>query len=189
MAVLQLHTQAGCGLAIGRYPRFRYNAAGGSGLASLGEPDAAGWQAIQFDPLSLRIPPLDWRTTRFLGLPLPPGLQIAVIPERLDGRVQRATGEIRLDFRARFRFSLLAAYRAPDLQVAVELSTETAGGVRHQVRGERLDGRGGALLVGIAVVPATGETWLDRFLGLPDEALALLRCRLLAPTLSDSPGP
>jgi hypothetical protein len=27
-------------------------------------------------------------------------------------------------------------------------------------------------------VEPTGEAWLDRFLGLPDEALAVLRCRL-----------
>jgi hypothetical protein len=39
------------------------------------------------------------------------------------------------------------------------------------------DGRG--VLVGVAVVEPTGEGWLDRFLGLPDEALAVLRCRLL----------
>jgi len=36
-------------------------------------------------------------------------------------------------------------------------------------------------LVGLATVPATGEGWLDRFLQLPDEALAVLRCRLQAP--------
>jgi hypothetical protein len=34
------------------------------------------------------------------------------------------------------------------------------------------------VLVGVAVVEPTGEAWLDRFLGLPDEALAVLRCRL-----------
>ena len=39
------------------------------------------------------------------------------------------------------------------------------------------DGRG--VLVGTATVEPTGEAWLDRFLGLPDEALAMLRCRLV----------
>jgi hypothetical protein len=29
-------------------------------------------------------------------------------------------------------------------------------------------------------VKPTGEAWLDRFLGLPDEALAVLRRRLVA---------
>jgi len=35
-----------------------------------------------------------------------------------------------------------------------------------------------ALLVGVATVDPSGDPWLDRFLGLPDEALALLRCQL-----------
>jgi hypothetical protein len=49
------------------------------------------------------------------------------------------------------------------------------------VRGTPLDGEGRGVLVGIATVPPTGEAWLDRFLQLPDEALAVLRCRLLPP--------
>jgi hypothetical protein len=28
------------------------------------------------------------------------------------------------------------------------------------------------------MVPPSGDAWLDRFLGLPDEALAVLRCRI-----------
>ena len=42
------------------------------------------------------------------------------------------------------------------------------------------------LLVETARVPPSGEGWVDRFLGLPDEALALLRCRFhnLEPTPS-----
>jgi hypothetical protein len=35
------------------------------------------------------------------------------------------------------------------------------------------------MLVGVALVPLTGEGWLDRFLGLPGEALAVLCCQLL----------
>jgi hypothetical protein len=178
MAGLLLRTEAGCGLTIGRYPRFAYNAAGGGGLGSLGAADSAGWQSLDFDPSGLAIPPLDFRTTRFLGLPLPPCLRIEVVPDQLQGRGQLASGQLELRFRARFRFSLLASYRAPDLLVDVQLSTELASGARQQLRGQRLDARGEALLVGVAQVPPTGEAWYDRFLGLPDEALALLRCRL-----------
>ena len=38
--------------------------------------------------------------------------------------------------------------------------------------------------MGVAQVLPSGEGWVDRFLGLPDEALALLRCRFhnLEPT-------
>jgi hypothetical protein len=34
------------------------------------------------------------------------------------------------------------------------------------------------VLVGIATVAPSGEGWVDRFLQLPDEALAVLRCQL-----------
>ena len=59
------------------------------------------------------------------------------------------------------------------------LQTEMAQGQRHHAQGKRIGANGEALLVGIATVPPTGDGWLDRFLGLPDEALALLRCRLI----------
>jgi hypothetical protein len=34
------------------------------------------------------------------------------------------------------------------------------------------------MLVGTALIEPTGEAWFDRFLGLPDEALAVLECQL-----------
>jgi hypothetical protein len=56
--------------------------------------------------------------------------------------------------------------------VVSRVSTRSSGATA------RLDGEGRGVLVGLAAVPATGAGWLDRFLLLPDEALALLRCRL-----------
>jgi hypothetical protein len=179
-AALQLTTLAGCGLAIGGYPRFGYNASGGGGTGRLEPPDDAGRQALGFDPQQLQIPPLDGRSTRLLGLPLPPGLSIAIVPEQLAGHWQPASGQLQLRFRARFRFRLGGLYQAPDLRIDTELSTEPLQSRRHRVAGRRLDGQGEALLVGVALVPPSGDPWLDRFLGLPDEALALLRCRLQA---------
>jgi hypothetical protein len=184
MAELTLQTLAGCGLAIGAYPRFRYDARGGGGLGELTAADPAGigiapgTGSLCFDPAGLMIPPLDWRTTRFLGLPLPPGLAITIHPERLEGRIDRATGAMELQFDARFRFAIGALYRAPDLIVATTLSTGPVQGRRHRASGQPLDGDGLALLVGVASIAPSGDRWLDRFLGLPDEALALLRCRL-----------
>ena len=40
------------------------------------------------------------------------------------------------------------------------------------------EGTNTGVLVGAAVIEPTGEAWLDRFLGLPDEALAVLECQL-----------
>ncbi len=187
MAELTLQTLAGCGLAIGAYPRFRYDARGGGGLGVLTAADPVGTDSdtgpgtgtLRFDPAGLRIPPLDWRTTRFLGLPLPPGLAIAIQPERLEGRIDAATGAMELQFDARFRFAIGSLYRAPDLIVATTLSTGPVQGRRHRASGQPLDGDGRALLVGVATIAPSGDPWLDRFLGLPDEALALLRCRLM----------
>jgi hypothetical protein len=175
---LALATEAGCALAIGPFPRFRYDGSGGGGLARAAEPLAEGWQALVFDPASLLIPPLNSRTTRLLGLPLPPGLQIAIQPQRLEGRWHPPSGAVELTFLARFQLLLAARPVAPDLIVATQLVTDAATGRRHQVRGKALDDQGRGVLVGIATVPPTGEGWLDQFLGLPDEALAVLRCRI-----------
>jgi hypothetical protein len=173
---LQLTTLEGCGLAIGRYPRFRYDGRGGGGLGRLGPENADGLRPLTFDPAGLQIPPLCSRTTRVLGLPLPPGLAIAIHPEQLAGTLNPSSGELRLQFRSRFRFSI-GAYTAPDLVIDCSLQSGAVQGVRHQASGSPLGASGEAFLVGMAVVQPCGEAWLDRFLGLPDEALALLRCR------------
>jgi hypothetical protein len=180
VATVELTTQAGCALVIGRYPRFSYDANGGGGRAQQGPCDADGWQALVFDPASLVIPELNWRTTRFLGLPLPPGLAIAVLPEQLQGRWQPTSGAVQLRFRARFRFKLAAQVAAPDLIVDTQLVTASVQGQRHRGQGQPLNAGGEALLVGVATVQPSGEPWFDRFLGLPDEALALMRCRITA---------
>ncbi len=189
MAELTLQTLAGCGLAIGAYPRFRYDARGGGGPGELSAADPTGSGSLRFDPAGLRIPPLDWRSTRFLGLPLPPGLAITIHPGRLEGVVDAAGGAMALHFEARFRFAIGNLYRAPDLIVATTLGTGPVQGRRHQASGQPLDGDGRALLVGVASIAPSGDPWLDRFLGLPDEALALLRCRLApqAPEAQDLP--
>ncbi|MEB3334196.1 MAG: hypothetical protein VKP70_04355 [Cyanobacteriota bacterium] len=174
---MALATEAGCALAIGPYPRFLYNGAGGGGRATA-TPLAEGWQALRFDPTTLSIPALCSRTTRFLRLPLPPGLRIAIQPQRLEGRWHPATGAADLTFLASFALQLAGRPVAPDLIVATQLVTHAVGGRRHQVRGIPLDGEGRGVLVGLARVAPTGAGWVDRFLGLPDEALAVLRCQL-----------
>ena len=184
---LQLITEAGCGLAIGPYPRFGYNARGGGGEASLGALDGGGWQPVDFDPSQLSIPALTWRNTRILGMPLPPGLTIAIEPEQLAGQWHPSSGEVQLNFCSRFYFSMAGLYKAPPLIVQTRLHTETAQGNRHHGRGKRMGTNGQAMLVGVATVLPTGEHWLDRFLGLPDEALALMRCRLIAPNAANAP--
>jgi len=86
-----------------------------------------------------------------------------------------------LGFEARFQLLLGGRSVAPDLQVTTRLGTGEVSSRRGRVAGRPLDGNGRGVLVGLALVPPTGEGWLDRFLGLPGEALAVLCCRLLPP--------
>lgn len=175
---LALATENGCALAIGPYPRFRYDGRGGGGMGDAGEALGEGWQSLVFEPTSLAIPPLNTRTTRLLGCPLPPGLQIAIHPQELQGRWNPGSGRVELQFLARFALLLAGRPVAPDLIVHTELATRVVRGQRHQAQGAPLDGQGRGVLVGIARVAPTGEGWVDRFLNLPDEALAVLRCQL-----------
>ena len=177
----QLRTLVGCELVISGYPRFLYNASGG-GAQGTAEPLQDGRYALHFPAAQVEIPPLSRRTGRFLGLPLPPGLQITIQPEQLEGVLDPASGALELSFRARFRLQLQLADRplftAPDLHVGTLLSTGAVRSQRHQRSGEPLDNNTAGRLVGVAQVPPCGATWLDRFLGLPDEALAMLACTL-----------
>lgn len=179
---LQLHTLAGCRLAIGRYPAFRYDGRGGGGPGITEGLNGTGDRALHFAAETLSIPPLTSATTRFLGLPLPPGLSIAIAAEELSGQWDPQNGAIALDFRARFRFRASIAGRAlyapPDLQIACTLSSGAVQGRRHAATGQPLGADGRARLVGVARVEPCGDGLLDRFLGLPDEALAVLECRI-----------
>ena len=173
----QLSTEAGCALAIGAFPRFSYDARGGGGIGRLGEVGERG-RPLEFSPRDLRIPPLSWRSTRLLGLPLPPGLTIAIEPLQLRGHLEPGSGALRLRFQARFHCSALGIYRPAALAIDAELGTGPVNSRRHSCRGTALDTGGQGLLVGVAHVPPSGDPWLDGFLGLPDEALAVLHCRL-----------
>jgi hypothetical protein len=57
--------------------------------------------------LSVRqvIPDVNSSTATFLGLPMVPGCNIAVEPERLEGFIDRESGEAGLDFVAKFFFT------------------------------------------------------------------------------------
>ncbi|MCP9927023.1 hypothetical protein [Cyanobium sp. CH-040] len=174
---LRLTTLEGCGLAIGGYPRFTYDARGGGGTGRLGA-SGDGSRPLDFPPAALSIPPLTWRSTRILGLPLPPGLAITIEPLRLGGCFEPRSGALQLRFQARFHCRALGFYQPPPLSIDTELTTAAVQSRRHRCQGQRLDRDGLGVLVGVARVPASGDPWLDRFLGLPDEALAVLRCRL-----------
>lgn len=68
-------------------------------------------QQVTFDASTLAIPPLDYRSTRLFGIPLPPPLKIEIIPKRLQGFVDTETGETSLSFDAEFCFSVGSLYK------------------------------------------------------------------------------
>jgi hypothetical protein len=179
---VRLRTTTGCSLAIGAYPRFRYDARGGGGDGHLAPPDGEGRRPLRFDTDTLHIPPMDGRSARFLGLPLPPGLSIAILPELLQGWLDPARGRLQLRFQARFQFSAAGLYRPPPLWVDTQLSSAAAPGPAHphwgELHGHALQPDGTVTLVGVAPVLPSGDPWFDRFLGLPSEALAVMRCEL-----------
>lgn len=176
---VDFQTMRDCRLGISRYPDFVYNAEGGRGSATGTLVDLGGQLQVAFDVGSLYIPPLGSATTRFLGLPLPPFLRIDVVPELLEGVIDRGTGKVELEFTARFLFSVGTVYRAPPLLVVTRLTSEESRGSMRGGTGKRLDSDGRCTLVGVAVVDPIRDVFMDSFLALPTECLAVLNATIV----------
>lgn len=185
-----MSTLSTCKLAISIYPPFSYDATGGGGAAVASSPASTATlpasvppappaaTALAFDPSRLTIPSLTWRTTRFLGLPLPPGLEIAVTPLNLAGWVDRESGQAALAFTADFQFTAFGIYRPPIIPVETVLSTEAVRGAQLSGAGRRLDpANGSARLAGVARVPVLPDAFLSWFLRLPADCLAEMDAR------------
>uniref|UniRef100_A0ACD5Z5T5 Uncharacterized protein n=1 Tax=Avena sativa TaxID=4498 RepID=A0ACD5Z5T5_AVESA len=174
--IVEFLTRDGCRLGISRYPDFAYNAQGGRGVGAgrgaSGSADAA--VLVDFDVETLYIPAMSGATTRFLGLPLPPFLKIDILPEVLRGSIDRTTGQVDLNFRSRFCFSVGSIYQAPPLFVDTTLTSEESSGAIRRGTGERLDGEGRCKLVGVAVLDPIDDVFMNTFLNLPTECIAYL---------------
>lgn len=92
-----LKTLADCQLAVSVFPTFSYNAADGGGSGSV-RPGPDGRLQLTFDPASLVIPPINYQHAAILGVPVPPPLNIAIVPRRLEGFLDPATGRCELEF-------------------------------------------------------------------------------------------
>ncbi len=124
------------------------------------------------------IPPLTSRTTKFLSLPLPPGLKIEMCMDHLAGTIDKNSGEVLLKFESQFLFSIGAIIEFPGLIVNTLLKTGKVKSQLHEGEGQVLQNNGKTKLVGISIIPKTGNKILDTFLGLPNEALAELQCEI-----------
>ncbi|CAL9204277.1 unnamed protein product [Musa hybrid cultivar] len=176
---VKFETLEGCKLGISRYPDFEYNAKGGVGNAVGRKDRTDDMLCVSFDVGTLYIPPLTGATTKFLGLPLPPLLKIAIVPEVFQGTISSRSGKVvELMFRARFLFSVGSIYRAPPLMVETTLTSEESRGSMRAGRGERMDEEGRCKMVGVAVVDPINDALMDAFLGLPTECIAILNAKI-----------
>ena len=176
---MQLKSLEGCQLKIGKYPSFIYNAFGGGGEATLIPNQKNNLLHIRFSAETFFIPPLTSKTTRFLCLPLPPGFKITMSLDKLEGTIDRISGEILLKFESKFIFSIGATIQFPELIVKTSLTTGKVKSILHEAEGMDLKNNGEAKLVGISMIPKTGNKILDTFLNLPNEALAKLKCIII----------
>ncbi len=174
---MQLKSLDGCRLAIGKYPSFSYNAYGGGGKATLLQKKS-NLLEISFSSKTFSIPPLTSKTTKFLSLPLPPGFKIEMYMEQLEGTIDKNSGEVLLKFESKFLFSIGAMLKFPKLIVKTLLTSGKVKGKLHEGEGHVLQNNGTIKLVGISIIPQTGNKVLDIFLGLPNEALAELKCEI-----------
>ncbi len=174
---MNLQSLPKCKLAIGDYPYFDYDARGGGGKASITDNGEKGDIFLRFDQDNFSIPPLNWRTTKILGFPLPPGIELKMLLDKLEGNLNNVNGHLSLQFEARFILQVFSYYYFPELIIKTSLKTEKVKGKKHSFNGMPIQKDGKATLVGIANVPPTGNKLLDSFLKLPNEALAVLKCQ------------
>lgn len=170
---VMLSTLSDCQLAVSIYPKFSYNAKGGGGLGKVTKEEG-DLIHVEWNSEDLLIPDINYSSSKVLGIPIPPPLNIKINPKVLKGTINRVTGEAALDFLAGFEFEAGPFYKAPPLVVETSLTTENSRGPLLKGTGSRMNGNGRAKLVGVARVPKTGDGFLDGFLMLPTDALAVL---------------
>tara|TARA_Y100001968_G_scaffold50468_1_gene41099 strand:- start:1932 stop:2462 length:531 start_codon:yes stop_codon:yes gene_type:complete len=175
---MELKSLEGCRLKIGLYPSFEYNANGGGGKGIvLSKKNNIIY--LRFSSETFSIPALTSLTTKFLSLPLPTCLKIEMSMDKLEGNIDRNTQGVFLQFESRFTLSIGPLMKFPDLLVKTELTTGKVKGQLYEVEGQILQKDGKTKLVGISMIPKSGNKLLDTFLGLPNEALAELRCEII----------
>ncbi|XP_021730156.1 uncharacterized protein LOC110697120 [Chenopodium quinoa] len=174
---VEFKTKGGCKLGIARYPDFVYDAEGGFGSGS-GKNESNGKILVEFDVDKLYVPPLTSGTTKFLGLPLPPFLRIDIVPEIFKGCIDQESGKVDLEFRAKFWFSMGTIYKAPPLLVSTNLTSEESQGKLRKGRGQRMEKDGNCMLVGVATVDPIDDLFMNTFLGLPTECLAVMNATI-----------
>tara|TARA_B100001029_G_C14606758_1_gene206837 strand:- start:112 stop:420 length:309 start_codon:yes stop_codon:yes gene_type:complete len=98
--------------------------------------------------------------------------------DKLEGSINKNCGEVSFTFESKFVFTIMGMIRFPDLLVKSTLKTGKVKGKLHEAEGLALQKNGKTKLVGISIIPPSGNKILDSFLCLPNEALAELQCEI-----------
>lgn len=96
---------------------------------------------------------------------------VEILPADMRGAVDFCTGQVFLAYEAQF-VPVVFGIRQGALSVVTELTTGTSSGDFRVVTGRPMDERGDCRLVSVAVVPRTGDPFVDRALGLPTDAVS-----------------
>lgn len=152
---------------LGRYTTFPYDGKDSDGKATLG-PAVGGRAEVEFSAFT--IPPMQF-------IPGSDAIRIEIVVNRLTGHIDFCTGKIELDFDAVFT-SIIGDTENTPISVITTITTETSTGLSQSTSGTRLDKYGDAYLVGIAIVPETGDPMIDFMLGLPSDAVCELPVHL-----------
>ena len=153
--------EEGSVLSIGGFPPFDYD---GSTGASVGTFTALGGGTgeLRFAAADTTVPPL-------LIVPPLQAIRVEIIPNDLVGTMDLCTGEVELAFDAAFQ-PVLGDARPTAISVVTALTTGTSAGDQVVLTGTPMDGSGRGRLVGVAVVPLSGDPLVDLFLQLPADA-------------------
>jgi len=163
-------------LGVSFWPDFFYDAGGDSTAAIVGPLLPDGRRALEFTVTPVTA--VNGASTTILGVPLPPFVNIAILPRSLRGWFEPATGSCSLDFDASFALTLFGL-PLPSLSIVAPLRTGASSGVQRSGVGAPYDEASGELvLAAVARVQPTGNVLLDTFLQLPADALAILPATL-----------
>uniref|UniRef100_A0A803M0J5 Uncharacterized protein n=1 Tax=Chenopodium quinoa TaxID=63459 RepID=A0A803M0J5_CHEQI len=86
--------------------------------------------------------------------------------------------KVDLEFKAKFWFSMGTIYKAPPLLVSTNLTSEESQGKLRKGRGQRMEKNGNCMLVGVATVDPIDDLFMNTFLGLPTECLAVMNATI-----------
>ena len=166
---MRLISLDGCKLKIGSYPEFSYNASGGGGEASIVFDEKRNITLIKFNPDTFQIPDLDNKSTRFLGLPLPLGIKVQMVMKKLEGSLNNENGHIKLNYESRFFLKIWPKFIFPPLIIKTVLQSNKSNTLENKIE----------TLESLAIVEPTSNFFLNSFLSLPNNAKAILKCKLI----------